>query len=303
MPESSHPPHHPDRTGSPSPLETLIRGDWRSDPQGLRDPVGWLADRSGTDPEYVRTQLEFEARQLDRPQDRADADRAAAALAAHRAIAPDGLDGDRARAILDATIAAMYAGYSEHLARAFVRRRLTRTGEDAGIYHGAALEGLMDAVREYHPADGSLTAYARGRIERALRSEYAGQHSAERIGDVTAARGLDLSGFHARLNDRPGPHDRARRRAARDAGETIAGMIDDPRASLSDSEKGLLRAFLNGGASNLTRAAAQAGITPQRASQLAPRIARRLLRAAPELEGDLADAGLSPSGRGRGARG
>jgi hypothetical protein len=292
-----------DRTGSPSPLETLIRGEWRRDPEGLRDPIGWLAGRIGAEAEYVRTQLEHEARQLDRPQDRADADRAAAALAAHRASAPDGLDGDRTRAILDATIAAMYASYAEHLARGFVRRRLTRPGEDTGIYHGAALEGLMDAVREYHPADGSLTAYARGRIEQALRSEYAVQHSAERIGDVTAARGLDLSGFHARLGDHSDAHDRARRRAARDARKQIAGLIDDPRARLSDSEKGLLRAFLDGGASNLTKAAAQAGISKQRASQLVPRIARRLLRAAPELEEDLAGAGLSPRGRGQGAIG
>jgi hypothetical protein len=303
MPDPTYPSRRADRTRSPSPLEALLRGEWRRDREGLHDPIGWLAGRAGADPHYISAQLEHEARRLDRPQDRAAADRAAAVLAEHRACAPDGRDGDVARALLDATIAAMYAGYADHLARAFVRRRLTRAGEDAGIYHGAALEGLMDAVREYHPADGSLTAYARGRIERALRSEYASQHSAERIGDVTAARGVDLSGFQARLGDGAGPHDRARHRAAREAGERIAGLIDDPRTGLSDSEKGLLRAFLDGGAANLTRAAERAGVSVSRASQLVPRIARRLLRAAPDLAEDLAEAGFAPVGRGRGASG
>ena len=300
MPESSHPPRHFDRTGSLSPLEALIRGDWRRDPEGLRDPIGWLADRIGTEAESVRTRLEYEARQLDRPQDRADADSAAAILAAHRAMAPDGLDGDRARAVLDSTIAAMYAGYAEHLARAFVRRRLMRAGEDPGIYHGAALEALMDAVREYHPADDGLAGCIRLRVERALRDEYAHQHSAARVGDITAARGVDLSGFAARLGDRG---DRSRRRAAAEAKEAIALAVADPDSGLSDAERRLLRAFLDGRAANVTAAAEQAGMHVSRASQLLPRIARRLLRAAPGLEQDLADAGIVRPGRGRGAPG
>jgi hypothetical protein len=300
MPESSHPPRHVDRTGLFSPLEALIRGDWRRDPEGLRDPIGWLADRIGTQAEYVRTQLEYEARQFDRPQDRADTDRAAATLAAHRAMAPDGLEGDRARAVLDSTIAAMYAGYAEHLARAFVRRRLMRAGEDPGIYHGAALEALMDAVREYHPADDGLAGCIRLRVERALRDEYAHQHSAARVGDITAARGVDLSGFAARLGDRG---DRSRRRAAAEAKEAIALAVADADSGLSDAERRLLRALVDGRAANVTAAAEQAGMHVSRASQLLPRIARRLLRAAPGLEQDLADAGIARPGRGRGAPG
>jgi hypothetical protein len=294
-------PHRPSVcAGSPSPFEALLRGDWLRDPEGLRDPVGWLAGRAGHDPEFIAVQLEHEARRLDRPGDRAAADAVAAILAAHRADAPDGRDGDRTRALLDGTIAAMYPGYAEHLARVFVRRRLTRAGEDAGIYHGAALEGLMDAVREYHPADGGLTSYARGRIERALRSEYASEHSAERIGDITAARGVDLSGFAARLGDRT---NRTRGRAAAQAKAAIALAVADPDSRLSEAERRLLMAFLDGGAVNLTAAAEQAGMHVSRASQLLPRIARRLLRAAPGLVEDLADAGVVRPGRGRGGPG
>jgi hypothetical protein len=300
MPEPSHPRRRPDRTGSPSPLEALVRGEWLRDREGRCDPIGWLAVRLGTHPESIALTLEAEARGLDRQNDRAAADAAAAILAAHRADAPDGRDGDRARALLDATIAAMYAGYADHVARAFVRRRLTRAGEDADVYHGAARVALMEAVRLYHPADGSLTACARGQIERALRDGHAYQHSAARLGDITAARGVDLSGFAARLGDRT---DRTRRRAATQAREAIAVAVADPDSGLSDAERRLLTAFLDGGAANLTAAAEQAGMHVSRASQLLPRIARRLLRAAPGLEEDLTDAGVVRPGRGRGGPG
>ncbi len=300
MMDPSRPYRPPDRTGSPTPLEALVRGEWLRDPEGRCDPIGWLAVRLGTHFESIALTLEAEACGLDRQHDRATADAAAAILAAHRADAPDGRDGDRARALLDATIAAMYAGYADHLARAFVRRRPTRAGEDAEVYQGAARVALMEAVRLYHPADGSLTACARGQIERALRDGHAYQHSAARIGDITAARGVDLSGFAARLGDRS---DRPRRRAAAEARESIADVVADPGSNLSDAERRLLRAFLDGGAANLTAAAEAAGMHVSRASQLLPRIARRLIRAAPGLEQDLADAGIVRPGRGRGGPG
>ena len=300
MPESSRPPRRPDRAGSSSPLEALFRGDWRRDPEGLRDPVGWLAGRAGTDPGFISAHIEHEAGRLDRPRDRAAADHAAAVLAAHRARAPDGRDGDRARAVLDATIAAMYASYADHLARAFVRHRATRPSEDPLTYREAAAEGFLHAVREYHPADGGLAGCIRLRVERALRDEHAHQHSVARVGDITAVRGVDLSGLAARLGDRG---DRSRRRAAAGAREAIAAAVADPDSGLADVERRLLLAFLDGGAANLTVAAEQAGMHVSRASQLLPRIARRLLRAAPELADDLADAGIIRSGRGQGARG
>ena len=65
-----------------------MRGEWR-DPEGLRDPVGWLADRAGTHPESVAAALEHEARRLDRPGDRAAADHAAAILR-RTGLRPDG---------------------------------------------------------------------------------------------------------------------------------------------------------------------------------------------------------------------
>ena len=193
----------------------------------------------------------------------------------------------------------MYAGYAEHLARAFVRRRLTRAGEDAGVYHGAALEGLMDAVREYHPAEGSLTAFARaGSGGRWPPNTPA---STRRPGLATSPRArVDLSGFAARLGDRT---DRTRRRAATQAKAAIALAVADPDSGLSDAERRLLMAFLDGGAANLTAAAEQAGMHVSRASQLMPRIARRLLRAVPAWRRIWPTRGSSgPGGSGPGSR-